>query len=269
MQTVVPRTANFFTRFLNLRGSWSGVPSKYVDGAQTPLFLRIPPWWARWTWALVACDLFMTGSAIELTWNHWSQLVSDLEKIGTKNKEASGGVSTPTPTTGTNSEGASYIMRPAWQRLGLCAAHLTLGVGVAAALLVTQARFVRTIAILPPATTTTPASQSGRRVFVQCAHNWRNHGMTFSLSRCSLEEGRNETEMVFRVLGERGHWYVGLQDAIVHGHQVGVLQARNAILEEWRQQGEGKLKRVGKWSAKAKVETNGKWKSGPVIRNVQ
>ncbi|KAF8627770.1 hypothetical protein AX17_006135 [Amanita inopinata Kibby_2008] len=246
MQTVIPR-ASIFTRFLNLRSSRMGIPSKFVDMKSMPVFQRIPPWWARWTWALIACDLFMAGSAIELTWNHWSKLVSDLEKISIKNKVTSGDASS------SSTAGDHYIMRPAWQRLGLCAAHLTVGVGIAVALLVTQARFIRTVAVIPPT-----APKQGRQVFIQCAHNWRNHGMTFPLSRCSLEEGRNETEMVFRVNGERGHWYIGLSDAIIYGRPAAMLDARDAILQEWK---EGK--RIGKWSSSTKVDD--RWKSGPVL----
>ncbi|KAK2467404.1 hypothetical protein APHAL10511_000639 [Amanita phalloides] len=247
MQTVlIPRTG-LFARFFNLRSIRSGIPSKLLDTKTIPVFQRTPPWWARWTLALVACDLFMSSSAIELTWNHWSQLVSDLEKISVKNK------GTPDENSSEPQE-KHYIIRPTWQRLGLCASHLALGVGVAVALLVTQARFVRTIAIVP---TVTPAE--GRQVFVQCAHNWRNHGTTFPLSRCSLEEGRNETEMVLRVSGERGHWYVGLSDAIIYGMPAKVMEARKAILEEWK---EGK--RRGKWTLQKSVD--GRWKSGPILR---
>jgi len=195
----------------------------------------------------------MTGSAIELTWNHWSELVSDLEKIAVKNNDDASGDKPSSPTTTQQ----HYVMRPAWQRFGLCASHLTLGVGVAVALLVTQARFVRTIAVIPPML---PSSTQGRQVFVQCAHNWGNHGTAFPLSRCSLEEGRNETEMILRVSGERGHWYVGLSDAIIHGQPAGsMLDARDAILEEWK---EGK--RSGKWATSVKLDD--RWKSGPVLR---
>ncbi|KAF8622948.1 hypothetical protein AX15_006623 [Amanita polypyramis BW_CC] len=244
---VVPRTS-LFARFLSLRTIKSGVPSKFVNTQSIPVFQRIPPWWARWTWALIACDMFMTCSAIDLTWNHWSQLVSDLEKISVKNKER--------PGDGLQASAAPqehYETRPVWQRLGLCASHLVLGAGVAVALLVTQARFVRTVAVIPP---TVPKE---RRVFIQCAHNWRNHGTTFPLGQCSLEEGRNETEMILRVLGERGHWYVGLTNAIIHGQPVSMLEARNAILEEWK---EGK--RRGKWTSSTKVDD--RWKSGPILR---
>ena len=126
---------------------------------------------------------------------------------------------------------------------------------MAVALLVAQARFVRTIAIVH-----SPKPADGRRVFVQCAHNWKNHGITFPLSRCSIQEGRDESEMVLRVTGERGHWHIGLTGAFIHGRPISsVLEARDAILDEWK---EGR--RHGKWTMKTKVDD--RWKSGPIVR---
>ena len=193
---------------------------------------------------------------IELTWNHWSQLVSDLEKISIKNKskEEENASKIATPSAAAPGEEERYELRPTWHRLGLCASHMFFGVGVAVALLVAQARFVRTIAILDPAK---PAQ--GRQVFIQCAHNWRNHGITFPLNRCSLQEGRNESEMVLRVSGERGHWHIGLGEAFIHGRRASTLDARDAILEEWK---DGK--RHGKWTLPSKDD--GRWKSGPIVR---
>ncbi|KAG5636942.1 hypothetical protein H0H81_006338 [Sphagnurus paluster] len=118
-----------------------GAIPKQIE-AQAPLFHRHPPWWARWTWGLIACDFFMTGSAIELTYNHWTTLASDPNSP--KNKDES------TPE--------EYILRPAWQRIGVCTAHMVFGAGIAAALLITQTRFVRTLAVLPA------SGSEGRRV---------------------------------------------------------------------------------------------------------
>lgn len=144
-------------------------------------------------------------------------------------------------------------MRPIWQRLGLCTAHLGLGVGLAAALVVTQARFVRTLAIVPPG-----AGVKNQRIFVQCAHNLRRNGMMFPLNKCSLEEGRNQTEIILRVAGERGHWYIGLEDSNVNGQKAGLSEARAAILSDWGG------KRVGSWTGTAYVDS--RWKSGPARR---
>ncbi|KAF8891862.1 hypothetical protein BD779DRAFT_1513548 [Infundibulicybe gibba] len=233
---------NRIPHLLRLRTSKTGTSSTVDQGSLTaPLFQRIPPWWARWTWGLIACDIFLTSSAIELTWNHWSTLVSDLERVSPKPADA--------PQN-------AWIPRPAWQRFGLCAAHLGLGAGCAAALLVAQLRFVRTLAVLPP------AGKEGRQLFVQCAHNWRKNGTLFPLARCTLQEGRNETEMVLRVAGERGHWYVGLDDALVHGAPGSVTAGRDAILQAWANGG----KRVGKWTKMAAGDRDSRWKSGPVSR---
>lgn len=59
MQSVVNRTSRL-SQIFRLRGATSGVPSKLVNLENPPLFQRLPPWWARWTMALIACDIFMT-----------------------------------------------------------------------------------------------------------------------------------------------------------------------------------------------------------------
>jgi hypothetical protein len=151
-----------------------------------------------------------------------------------------------------------HTLRPTFQRLGLCIAHLGFGAGLAAALLVAQIRFVRTFAVLPPARNNTHA-EGGGRIFIQCAHNFRNNGMIFPLDKCSLQEGRDNTEMIFKVAGERGHWYIGLNHAIIHGRRSSVDQARAAILAEWSG------RKVGKWTLTA-TGTDKRWKSGPMGR---
>ncbi|KAF8648519.1 hypothetical protein AX16_006225 [Volvariella volvacea WC 439] len=215
---------------------------------KAPLFRRVPPWWARWTWALIACDIFMTGSAIELTWNRWAQLVDDLEAISVKDQKPP----------------QHWEQRPTWQRFGLCFSHFALGVGCAVGLLVAQRRFVRTLAILPPAAGSPGSKNGGRRVFIQAAHNWKKNGKTFPMSSCSLGEGRNETEMILRVAGERGHWHVGLENAVIHGKEASVSTAHSTILSAW-----GGAKRVGKFSAaptKTSKVADSRWKSGPIKR---
>ena len=225
-----------------------------------PLFQRVPPWWARWTLGLVACDIFLTfvhldiyiyiiylticpsGSAIELTWNHWSTLhASHLENapVGSRN------VSSPAQSWD------NYTLRPSWQRLVLCIAHLGFGAGLATALLVAQTRFIRTFAILPPGNPT-----ENRHVFIQCAHNFKNNGIAFPMSKCSLEEGRDNTEMIFRVAGKRGHWYIGLNGAVIHGRRLSIDKTRAAILADWGG------KSVGRWTTPG----DNRWKSGPMRR---
>lgn len=181
-----------------------------------------------------------SGSAIELTWNHWSTLVSDLENSPSVE-------SRNTPSSAPSWD--KYTLRPGWQRLALSVAHLGFGAGLAAALLVAQIRFVRTFGILPPRLPT-----ENKHVFVQCAHNFKNKGMTFPLNKCSLEEGRDNTEMILRVAGKRGHWYIGLNDAIIYGRRLSTERARSAILADWGG------KSVGRWT----TPRDNRWKSGPL-----
>ncbi|KAF9460726.1 hypothetical protein BDZ94DRAFT_1222620 [Collybia nuda] len=233
MHAVVGRTSRLSQIFHPRGATTSGIPSTLVNLQNAPLFQRLPPWWARWTLALIACDIFMTGSAIELTWNRWSEKVSEDEASLTSSGE--------------------YTLRPVWQRLGLCTAHLGLGVGLAAALVVAQARFVRTLVVVPPS-----PGFNNRRVFVQCAHNLRRNGMTFPLNKCSLGEGRNETEMILRVTGEKGHWFIGLEDSIVNGQRAGLPENRAAVLSNWGG------KRIGNWTGATSIDS--RWKSGPARR---
>jgi hypothetical protein len=135
-------------------------------------------------------------------------------------------------------------------------AHLGFGAGLAAALLVAQTRFIRTFTILPPARN--EGSREGRQVFIQCAHNFRKKGMVFPLNKCSLQEGRDTAEMIFRVAGESGHWFMGLKGALIHGQRASVTSAQAAVLAEW----DGK--KVGKWTPA--VATDNRWKSGPMRR---
>ncbi|KAF8070385.1 hypothetical protein FPV67DRAFT_1017169 [Lyophyllum atratum] len=234
MQSVLTRTSRF-TQLFRLRSAQSGAPSTLV-ATTPPLYQRHPPWWARWTWGLIACDIFLTGSAIELTYNHWSTLKSST----TKGEDASAP--------------HEYVLRPSWQRVGLCTGHLVFGAGLAAALLVAQTRFVRTFAILPP------SGSEGRRVFIQCAHNFRKNGIVFPASKASLRDGRNTTEMIFRVDGERGHWYMGFEDSVIHGRRLPLHQARAEVLADWE------VKRVETFLPKPRMELDSRWKSGPIRR---
>ncbi|KAG6920042.1 hypothetical protein DXG01_010110 [Tephrocybe rancida] len=183
----------------------------------------------------------MTGSAIELTFNHWSSQVPDVEKLA-KGNEA------PNP---------EFVLRPAWQRIGVCTAHMFFGAGVAAALLVAQTRFVRTLAIIPP------SGNEGRRLFLQCAHNLARRGMVFPLSKCTLGNGRNTTELILRVAGERGHWYIGFENSAINGNYLIGHEARAGVLAAWN----GGTK--GKKLPKPKLELDTRWKSGPTIQHLE
>lgn len=176
----------------------------------------------------------VSGSAIELTWNHWSKLVNP-------SKESLDGSSKPSPLPD------YYELRPVWQRLGLCLAHLGIGIGAGVALITTHIRVIRTFAILSPPTTSTSQGDL-RRVFIQGAHNWKQNGSIFPINKCSLDPGRDDTEMILRVKGERGHWFMGLDGAKINGRETSLAKAQTAIWSDWKQKA-----------------SKGRWKNGPVV----
>ncbi|KDQ28290.1 hypothetical protein PLEOSDRAFT_1040869 [Pleurotus ostreatus PC15] len=222
-----------------------------------PLFSKVPPWWARWTYALIACDLFVTASAVEFTWNNWTQLTDDLKTISQKSKEGTVAVQQP--------PNDSYVPRPSWQRAGLCVAHLGVGIGIAVALIVTQSRYVRTFTLSPAllrAKTSKNPSQTpsqDRQVLISCASNFKNNGQSFSLASCSVGEGRDASEMILRVDGERGHWFLSLENSLINGKKASIMDAQRAILEEW-----GTARRTGTWTPLAVADR--RWVSGPAAR---
>jgi len=61
MQSVL-RYVKGIPDLLRLRNNTSRLPLGIATSPTTraPLYQRIPPWWARWTYALIACDIFMT-----------------------------------------------------------------------------------------------------------------------------------------------------------------------------------------------------------------
>jgi hypothetical protein len=222
-----------------------------------PLYQRKPPLWAQWTWALVGCDIFMTfvgfpsflqvsdlplcvcsATAVELTWSHWTEPAVGSAQKPTKNEPSD---TSPTP----------FVLRPVWQRLGLSVFHLGVGVAAAVALIGSHTRVVRTICILPRQASLPAKSldTDTRQIFIQCAHHWRNRGRLFPMSSCRLDPGRDDSEFILRVDGERGHWWIGLNKATMNGRDMSLAASRATLLREWRQ------------------EKNTAWKRGPILLN--
>jgi hypothetical protein len=220
-----------------------------------PLYQRTPPLWAQWTYTLVACDIFMTfvfhiffvgpsspnarvysASAVELTWNHWTE----------PNE-----VSNKTPASNIPSDAQpSFKLRPIWQRLGLCVIHLGIGVGAAVALIGSHTRVIRTLCVLPhPTPPRSTLKNDQRELFLQCSHHWKNRGRTFPMNSCRWYPGRDDTEMILRIDGQRGHWWLGLDKAKIHGRDMSLAASRSTIL--------------GEWDLKQQKTTG--WKSGPIL----
>ncbi|KAL0955738.1 hypothetical protein HGRIS_001954 [Hohenbuehelia grisea] len=216
------------------------LPSELVKIEGRPLFQKIPPWWARWALPLVVCDIFMTASSAELAWNHWTKLEEPKQK-----RDAA--------TSPPNER--HFVPRPLWQRLGLCLGTVGIGTAAAGALLIAQARYVRTFNIVSGLRQGATRRKPTRSVVIQGAHNWRNNGEAFPIDSCLIREGRDASEIILSVKGRRGHWHLGLEDAIVDGNKRSLHDAQKIILDRW-----GAAPRHGLWTSETKRSG---WRDGP------
>ncbi|KAH9042747.1 hypothetical protein EDB85DRAFT_2139287 [Lactarius pseudohatsudake] len=180
-------------------GSYGHMQS--IEGV--PFYEARPPWWAKFTWGFIAADLIVTSTMTELTWTKW--------------------------TLPPEKPGDAPVRRPAWQRAGLCLAHLSLGVGFATLLLVSRSRIVRILQVIPA------SSSSGGAPKQLLIAGARRRGADV-----------------------RGHWWIGLNRARLRGVQVPAVRLRDAFMSEW-----GIRKTRG---GDVDVGT-GRWKSGPVLEN--
>ncbi|KAI0292788.1 hypothetical protein BC826DRAFT_1018196 [Russula brevipes] len=173
------------------------------DFRGVPFYEARQPWWANST---------MT----ELTWTKW---MLPPEKPG------------DVP-----------VRRPAWQRAGLCLAHLSSGVGFATLLLIARSRVVRVL----------------HQLLIAGAHRHGTRGAVVPFARTRIEPGRDKTEVILRIEDVRGHWWIGLNRARLRGTPVPAAHMRDAILAEWgiRKTSQGDLGTGA-----------GRWKSGPLLEN--
>jgi len=194
-----------------------------------PFYEARPPWWAKFTWGFIAADLVVTSTMTELTWTKWTL---PPEKPG---------------------DDVPPRLRPAWQRAGLCLAHLSLGVGFATLLLIARSRVVRILHIIP-------ASGSGapKQLLIAAAHRHGARGAVVPFARTRIDPGRDESEVILRIEGVRGHWWIGLARARLRGTQVPAARLRDAFMVEW---GIRKPLRGDMGTG------SGRWKSGPVLEN--
>ena len=144
--------------------------------------------------------------------------------------------------------------RPAWQRAGLCLAHLSLGVGFATLLLIARSRVVRILHVIPP----TSGGGAPKQLLIASAHRHGARGAVVPFARTRIDPGRDESEVILRIQDVRGHWWIGLTRGRLRGTPVPAVRLREALMAEW-----GIRKSVG-----GDVGTgSGRWKSGPVLEN--
>ncbi|KAI0043749.1 hypothetical protein FA95DRAFT_1609099 [Auriscalpium vulgare] len=192
-------------------------------------FEATPGWWARFTWGFIAADLLVTSSMTEVTWSKWTRPPSDDEKARGE---------------------TAAVLRPAWQRAGLAGVHLVFGVGLAAALLIGRSRVVRRLHVHR-----VPSGAAPAQLFIQGVHNRDAHGTLVPFKHTHISPGRDDSEVILRVDGVRGHWWVALSRARVNGVKVGKLQAREALMSRWGVR-------------KGPSLESGAWVGGPVVKNI-
>jgi hypothetical protein len=148
--------------------------------------------------------------------------------------------------------GDTPVRRPAWQRAGLCLAHLSIGVGIATLLLIARSRVVRILHIFPP------SAGAPKQLLIAGAHRHGKRGAVVPFACARIEPGRDKTEMVLRIQDVRGHWWIGLTHARLRGTRVPAARLRDAFLEEWG---------IRKSSRSDLTVGAGRWKSGPLLEN--
>ncbi|EMD33275.1 hypothetical protein CERSUDRAFT_160868 [Gelatoporia subvermispora B] len=218
-----------------------------------PLYARKTPWWARWTWFIVAADLVTTAAAVELTWHYWTEQVTDSSSDASDAKTPEGQVAQPAK---------HFELRPVWQRALFAGGQLFLGVALATLLLGTRARIVHKVTLLPPssATTTTtatnahvtrqaaparPASpkqssstqaqsaEDGRQVLIQSVSHLGQQGILRPFRDCNLVRGQREEDMAVEVAGMRGQFVMELEGAEINGEAMPVWKARETMWKGW------------------------------------
>ena len=148
--------------------------------------------------------------------------------------------------------GDEPVLRPTWQRAGLCLAHLSLGVGFATLLLIARSRVVRILQILPA------SNGMPKQLLIARAHRHGTWGAVVPFARTRIDPGRDETEVILRIQDVRGHWWVGLTRARLRGTSVPAARLRDAFMAEWG---------VRKGVQGNEGTGSGRWKSGPVLEN--
>ncbi|EPQ55217.1 hypothetical protein GLOTRDRAFT_138839 [Gloeophyllum trabeum ATCC 11539] len=223
------------SRMWSAFGTWSRrllgrQPSTLLDAATKRhlVYEGKPVWWARWTWPLVGMDLFLCSSMAETAWNHWTW-------PDPAQKELAGEDAHVQP---------NYVLRPAWQRFALAAGQFAVGLGFASALVRLRGRAVRRVYIVP-------SPSHSAQVFIQTPVHGASSGIRTTLGECRLSPGRDMSEVILRLRGREGEYWMELRGARIRGQEVPLERANAEIWEAF----------TGKKAAAMQ-----RWKSGPVLQ---
>ncbi|TDL18019.1 hypothetical protein BD410DRAFT_793711 [Rickenella mellea] len=214
-----------------------------------------PRWWARWVWGLLALDIIFTTSSCDIVMNHWTQRV--IKTPDKKQSSLSDRDAIPTPIE------YEWELRPFWQRLSLCVAQLFVGAGVGAAIMAFRDRTVWRLRLLPALaragmTPVSPQKSLPRgRSFGQAAdarllevETGSGRKKLFRFRDCTLEPGRDETEMFMRIQGIRGHFWLGMKGArVLDDREMGAADVKRKLIHAWG----------------PSAKSGGQWTSGPSV----
>ncbi|KAI0030312.1 hypothetical protein K488DRAFT_87881 [Vararia minispora EC-137] len=181
-----------------------------------PLYEARPKWWMKYSWVgalggLFSSLFYLSLTMAELIWREWGRKPDDTDSEDAK------------------AEG--WVLRPAWQRGAGAGVHVALGLGLVALVVATRNRVVHRLHIIPPDV----APELGgphRRLFIQSVWDGRGGGIV-PFQSTSLYPGRDDTEVILRVEGKRGHWWIGTKDAKVEGEEAPAERIRELLAAMW------------------------------------
>ena len=181
----------------------------------------------------------------ELTWSKWTVR---RDPVGTGQTPDDGGAGEE-----------EFVLRPAWQRAGVCLVHLGTGLGLATLLFIGRSRVVRRLHILPAGSVSNAAQ--GKQLFIQGQHNVGANGAIVPFKHAHLQPGRDDTEIILRVDGVRGHWWIGLTSARINGQKLHPKQVKEEMLDAWG------IRKKNAGLSESGSGSDGRWIGGPILRN--
>ncbi|CAA7267278.1 unnamed protein product [Cyclocybe aegerita] len=198
--------------------AWRRTQPKVVrlpTGNSVKIFEQKPPAWARWALALVAVDIMVSTSAVDIVWNTW----------GTPAPPSDDDPRPTNPENGDEVVPPKMVLRPAWQRASTGVLFFISGFAVAGFVLAARSRLVNSLTYVRG-----PRPQ----IFLQTPNHHPNYGLQFALKDCSLIPGNSE-QMVLDTRTQ-GRWVLNVRGAILNGRP-GPMEkerARSKLISTWK-----------------------------------